>query len=141
MAEVVDTRRDMVRFAELGDGVRIAYDEFGDRSDPTLLLVMGLGMQMLAWDEEFCGLLVDRGFHVVRFDNRDAGLSSKHRGSRRPNVIAGSLGLSAGNSYDLDDMAADAAGLLDEVGAEHAHVVGASMGGMIAQTLAFRHRE
>ncbi len=141
MAEVVDRRLENVEIAELPGGVRIAYDEFGDRSDPTVLLVMGLGMQMLGWHEEFCELIVERGFHVVRFDNRDAGLSSKHRGSRRPNVIAGALGLPAGNPYALEDMAADAAGLLDHLGVEHAHVTGASMGGMIAQTLAFRHRE
>jgi pimeloyl-ACP methyl ester carboxylesterase len=139
VTEVVDTRRELVRFAELDGGVRIAYDEFGERSDPTLLLVMGLGMQMLGWDEDFCELLVERGFHVVRYDNRDAGLSSKHRGSRRPNVVAGALGLSAGNTYLLGDMAADAAGLLGHLGVDHAHVVGASMGGMIAQTLAVEH--
>jgi pimeloyl-ACP methyl ester carboxylesterase len=141
MAEVVDRRLELVEIAELGDGVRIAYDEFGDRSDPTVLLVMGLGMQMLGWDEEFCELLVERGFHVVRFDNRDAGLSSKHRGRRRPNVVAGALGLPAGNSYVIEDMAGDAAGLLRHLEVEGAHVVGASMGGMIAQTLAFRHGE
>jgi pimeloyl-ACP methyl ester carboxylesterase len=139
--QVVDSRRDRVEFADLGGGVRIAYEELGDRSDPTLLLVMGLGMQMLGWHEDFCEELVARGFHVVRYDNRDVGLSSKHRGDRRPNVIAGALGLSAGNSYDLGDMAGDAAGLLDHLGIERAHVTGASMGGMIAQTLAFRHRE
>lgn len=141
MSEVVDHRLELVEVADLGGGVRIAYDEFGDRSDPTVLLVMGLGMQMLGWHEEFCELIVERGFHVVRFDNRDVGLSSKHRGERRPNVIAGALGLPAGNSYDLGDMAADATGLLDHLGIESAHVTGASMGGMIAQTLAARHRE
>jgi pimeloyl-ACP methyl ester carboxylesterase len=138
---VVDRRLELVEIADLGGGVRIAYDEFGDRSDPTLLLVMGLGMQMLGWYEEFCEMLVERGFHVVRYDNRDAGLSSKHRGNRRPNVIAGAIGLPAGNPYDLGDMAGDAAGLLDHLEVDHAHLVGASMGGMIAQTLAFRHRE
>jgi len=138
---LVDARLERVEIAELPGGVRIAYDEFGDRSDPTMLLVMGLGMQMLGWHEDFCEMLAERGFHVVRFDNRDVGLSSKHRGERRPNVIAGALGLSAGNSYDLTDMAGDAAGLLDHLGVEQAHVTGASMGGMIAQTLAFRHRE
>ena len=98
---------------------------------------MGLGMQMLGWDEEFCELLADRGFHVIRFDNRDVGLSSKV-GESRPNVLAGAVRLRSAD-YDLGDMAGDAVGLLDHLEVERAHVVGASMGGMIAQTLAARH--
>ena len=98
---------------------------------------MGLGMQMLGWDEEFCELLAGRGYRVIRFDNRDVGLSSKV-GRSRPNVLAGAVGLRSAD-YDLAAMAGDAVGLLDHLALEQAHVVGASMGGMIAQTLAARH--
>ncbi|MEZ5073488.1 MAG: alpha/beta hydrolase [Solirubrobacterales bacterium] len=135
---VDDTARERVRTAEVGGGIELAYETFGDPNDPSLLLVMGLGMQMLAWDERFCAQLVDRGFHVVRFDNRDIGLSTKVGGGP-PNVIAGALGLTGSARYTLVDMAADAAGLLDALGIDRAHVVGASLGGMIGQTLAARH--
>ena len=138
---IEDTRRELVELAEAGRGIEIAYDAFGDPADPTLLLIMGLGMQMLGWEEELCELLVAEGFHVVRYDNRDVGLSSKQRGEGRPNVLAGALGLGNRSSYTIADMAADAAGLLEHLDAGAAHVVGASMGGMIAQTLAARHPE
>ena len=85
---VEDTARERVRFADTGGGIEIAYESFGDPSDPTILLVMGLGMQMLGWDEGFCELLVDRGYRVVRYDNRDIGLSTKIGGGT-PNVLAG----------------------------------------------------
>jgi pimeloyl-ACP methyl ester carboxylesterase len=114
----------------------LCYEEFGDPANETVLLVMGLGMQMLGWDEEFCEQLAGRGFHVVRFDNRDVGLSSK--GTGRVNVRAGLLGFTGTATYDLDDMAADGAGLLGALGVDSAHVVGASMGGMIGQQLAAR---
>lgn len=123
--------------AELG-GISIAYEAFGDPDDPTMLLVMGLGMQLLGWDAELCEMLAGRGFHVVRFDNRDVGLSTKLEG-RRVNLYAGMLGLTGSAAYDLDDMAADALGLIDHLQVERAHLVGASMGGMIAQQLASRH--
>ena len=116
------------------NGIVLCYQEFGDPGDETLLLVMGLGMQMVGWDEELCRQLAERGFHVVRFDNRDTGLSSKIGG--RVNVTAGMLGFTGSAVYTLDDMAADAAGLLDHLEVERAHLVGASMGGMIAQKLA-----
>ena len=132
---VADPGRARVELAPLPSGIEIAYETFGDPGEPALLLVMGLGMQMLGWDEELCELLVARGFHVIRFDNRDVGLSTKLRG--RPNVIAGAAGL-ASAEYRLSDMAEDAAGLLDHLGIERAHLVGASMGGMIAQSLAAR---
>lgn len=134
---VVDDRRDEVQMAPIGGGIEIAYESFGDPSDPTLVLVMGLGMQMLGWDKEFCELLNDRGFRVIRFDNRDVGLSTKV-GRDRPNVLAGAVGLGS-SDYRLGDMATDAVGLLDHLEVDDAHVVGASMGGMIAQTLAARH--
>ena len=120
-------------------GLTICYEQFGDPGDETLLLVMGLGMQLLGWDEELCGMLVERGFHVVRFDNRDVGLSSKLSG--RVNLAAGFAGLTGSAVYDLDDMAADTAGLLDHLGVDAAHLVGASMGGMIGQKLAARRPE
>jgi pimeloyl-ACP methyl ester carboxylesterase len=103
--------------------------------------VMGLGIQMLGWDEAFCQMLVDRGYFVIRYDNRDVGLSSKIEGGPEPNVMALMGGDFSSASYTLDDMADDAAGLLDELGIEKAHVVGVSMGGMIAQTLAIKHPE
>jgi len=135
---VEDTARGRVRTADVGGGIELAYETFGDPADPTLVLVMGLGMQMLAWDERFCEQLVLRGFHVVRFDNRDIGLSTKVGGGM-PNVIAGAFGVTGSARYTLADMAADTAGLLDALGVDRAHVVGASLGGMIGQTLAARH--
>ena len=126
--------------ADVGGGVEIAYESFGDPSDPAILLVMGLGMQMLGWDEGFCELLVERGYRVVRYDNRDIGLSTKVGGGT-PNVVAGAVGFTGSARYDLRDMAADALGLLDHLEIERAHLVGASMGGMIAQTLAAHHGE
>ncbi len=110
--------------------VELFYETFGDPADPPLLLVMGLGAQMLAWHEDFCQALVDRGFFVVRYDNRDVGLSTSFEGAATND---------AGAAYDLNDMAADAAALLDELGIDRAHIVGASMGGMIAQAIAINH--
>jgi pimeloyl-ACP methyl ester carboxylesterase len=125
------------RSAELPSGVRLCYETFGDRRDPTILLVMGLGTQMIAWHEDLCAMLTDSGFHVVRFDNRDCGRSSTMRG--RPPTQAQILTRRVRATYKLRDMAEDALGLLDELRIPAAHVVGASMGGMIAQTLAIRH--
>lgn len=139
--ETEDRRLELVRYAELPSGVRIAYDIFGSPGDPAMLLVMGLGMQMLGWDERFCELLAGRGYRVIRFDNRDVGLSSRFDEAGRPNVIAGAVGATRRAPYLLADMAADAAGLLDHLGIDAAHVTGASMGGMIGQTLAARHPE
>jgi pimeloyl-ACP methyl ester carboxylesterase len=121
------------------NGIEIAYETFGDPEAPTVLLVMGLATQMIAWDEEFCRQLAERGFHVVRFDNRDVGHSTKIRGGPRPRIWAAMLGLDGRPSYGLEDMADDAVGLLDHLDVGAAHVVGASMGGMIAQTIAIRH--
>jgi len=123
------------------NGIEVVYEAFGDPADETVLLVMGLGVQMLGWDEEFCRLLVGRGFHVVRFDNRDVGRSTKIEGGPRPDVMAAVAGDGSSASYLLDDMADDCVGLLDELGVEAAHLVGASQGGMIAQTVAVRHPE
>ena len=124
--------------SRVGD-VDIAYETFGDPSDPALLLVMGLATQMIAWHEDFCGQLAERGFHVIRFDNRDVGRSSAMRDIPVPTVRQLALRSKKAAGYTLSDMAGDAVGLLDELGIERAHVVGASMGGMIAQTIAIEH--
>jgi pimeloyl-ACP methyl ester carboxylesterase len=120
------------------NGLDIAHETFGDPGDPPLLLVMGLAAQMLLWREELCELLGERGFFVIRFDNRDVGRSSKTPGPP-PRIWPALLGRRVDAAYTLDDLADDAVGLLDELGIEAAHVVGASMGGMIAQTIAARH--
>jgi pimeloyl-ACP methyl ester carboxylesterase len=125
------------QFADLGD-ITLCYETFGDPQHPTLLLIMGLATQMIGWHEDFCAQLAGRGFHVVRFDNRDSGRSTHIKG---PAPTAGQLVRRSKKAahYRLTDMADDAAGLLDHLGVDQAHVVGASMGGMIAQTLAIRH--
>lgn len=127
------------RYVEVGRGITLCYDTFGDSSDPPLLLVMGLGMQMIAWHEDLCEELAGRGFHVVRFDNRDAGHSTSVRELPPPRLDQLLTRRFLGGQYTLADMADDAAGLLRELGLGPAHVVGASMGGMIAHTLAARH--
>ncbi len=126
------------RFCDVGDDITLCYETFGDPSDETALLVMGLGTQMIAWQDDFCRDLAARGFHVVRFDNRDIGRSTHLQGP--PPTIRQLLLRSRGAAhYKLSDMAEDAAGLLRELDLSPAHVIGASMGGMIAQTLAARH--
>jgi len=122
------------------NGITIEYEEFGDRSGRPLLLIMGLGAQMILWPEEFCEQLAARGHRVVRFDNRDVGKSSWFDQFGVPDVVA-AVGASLARQpvkapYLLRDMAADAVGLLDGLGIDRAHVVGASMGGMIAQSVA-----
>ena len=120
------------------NGIEIAYETIGSPSDRPLLLIMGLGGQMIWWDDEFCEQLVAAGFFVIRFDNRDSGRS--HDIGSPPRAIRTALRL-AKPAYTLDDMAADAAGVLDAAGLESAHVVGLSMGSMIAQTLALQRRQ
>ena len=121
------------------NGLEFEYDTFGEPSGPPLLLVMGLGAQLIGWDEEFCQMLADRGFHVIRFDNRDVGLSTRLDHLGVPDVMDVVRG-SVPPPYRLEDMADDAAGVLSALGIPAAHVVGASMGGFIAQTMAIRHR-
>lgn len=116
------------------NGLQIAYESFGDPDGVPVLLIMGLGTQMLAWPDDFCRQLADRGYHVVRFDNRDVGLST-HLDSVGPGRPVGSLLGLAKPAYRLVDMATDAAGLIEAIGWAGAHVVGVSMGGMIAQNL------
>jgi pimeloyl-ACP methyl ester carboxylesterase len=127
------------QLAQIGD-VEIAYEEFGDPNDPAMLLIMGLGVQMLGWDEDLCRMLAAEGFRVVRFDNRDVGRSTWYEGPA-PDWTVLAVGDAGTATYLLDEMAADALKLLDHLGIDAAHVVGASLGGMIAQTLAIRHPE
>lgn len=128
------------QYADLG-AVTLCYETFGDPADPTVLLVMGLGTQMLAWRPGFCDLLVAEGFHVVRYDNRDVGRSTHFSDHAPPSPLEIVLRRPRDPAYTLDDMAADAVGLLDHLGVATAHVVGVSMGGMIAQTVAVRYPE
>ncbi|HEY5816365.1 MAG TPA: alpha/beta hydrolase [Solirubrobacterales bacterium] len=121
------------------NGIEIAWQEIGDPDGEPLLLVMGLATQMLAWDEAFCALLAERGFRVVRFDNRDIGRSTKIEAAGVPKRAEMLLGGRRTAPYLLSDMAADTTGLMDHLGIESAHLVGASMGGMIAQTVAIEH--
>src|SRR5215212_5627178 len=123
------------------NGIEIEYETFGDSSKPAILLIMGLGIQMLGWHEVFCNMLAERGYFVIRFDNRDVGLSTKIEDGPTPDVMQLLAGDYSSASYTLDDMADDTAGLLDELGIDKAHVVGVSMGGMIGQTLAIKHPE
>ncbi|MDJ0978215.1 MAG: alpha/beta hydrolase [Erythrobacter sp.] len=126
-------------------GLKICYDEAGDRANETILLIMGLGVQLTHWPDEFIEALVERGYHVVRFDNRDIGLSEKMGEAKPPHfawqLLASRIGWKPRVPYKLAEMAADAAGLLDALEIDKAHAVGASMGGMIGQLLAINHRD
>jgi pimeloyl-ACP methyl ester carboxylesterase len=121
------------------DGIGIEYEVLGARDDPLLVLIRGLGSQMIAWDDRFCGALVARRFRVVRFDNRDIGLSSRITDAPAPDIKAVLRGDLSSVAYTLDDMAADVCALIEHVGSESAHLVGVSMGGMIAQLVAINH--
>lgn len=127
------------------NGIEIEYDERGPKDGSVILLIMGLGMQLIAWPDSFCDALAARGFRVIRFDNRDVGLSTKMR-SGGPLILTAAMaralvGLPVKPPYTLHDMAADVIGLMDALGIESAHVVGASLGGMIAQIVAAEHPE
>ncbi|QWC84588.1 alpha/beta fold hydrolase [Nocardioidaceae bacterium] len=121
--------------------VELAYETFGDPSDPPLVLVMGLATQMLGWPDGFCRTLVDAGFFVVRFDNRDIGLSTHLHEAGQPDLSPYFEGRPVESAYVLADMADDTAALLDGLGLDRVHLVGASMGGMIVQEFALRHPE
>lgn len=127
------------------NGIRIAYDTFGESSLPALLLIAGNGAQMLFWDAAFCERLARTGLFVIRFDNRDAGLSTKFEEAGIPDIMAtikaAMEGKTVESAYSLEDMADDSVGLLAALGIEKAHICGASMGGMIAQVVASRHPE
>jgi pimeloyl-ACP methyl ester carboxylesterase len=125
--------------APVSPGVELCYQTFGDPDDDPLLLVMGLGGPMTWWDPALCRLLAESGFYVIRYDNRDTGRSSRGTGRvTRPRLIKAFLGRPVKPPYTLADLADDAFGLLDHLGLESAHVVGVSMGGMIAQTMAIK---
>jgi pimeloyl-ACP methyl ester carboxylesterase len=128
------------RFCDTGD-VRLCYETVGDPSQPALLLIMGLGGQMITWHDDFCELLADSGFQVIRFDNRDCGRSTRLEQLAPPSLLELVTRRIRRPAYTLADMAGDAVGLLDHLDVDAAHVVGASMGGMIAQTLATTHPE
>ena len=138
--------------AKLKSGIELEYDTFGSAGDPALLLIMGFTAQMVVWEPDFCNLLAAGGLHVIRFDNRDCGLSTHLDGieSNTQAVIEAAILIQAGETaagqiempkvaYTLSSMAADAIGLLDHLGIERAHVLGASLGGMIAQTFAIEY--
>lgn len=125
------------QFADVGP-VTLCYETFGDPSDPAILLIMGLGTQMVAWREDFCQQLVERGFFVIRYDNRDSGKSSSMEGAP-PTLREMTTRRIKKPAYSLAEMADDAAGLLDHLDIDRAHIVGASMGGMIAQHFALRY--
>jgi pimeloyl-ACP methyl ester carboxylesterase len=124
------------------NGIHIAYDTFGKENDPVVLLIIGIGTQMVIWDEAFCSMLAAKGFRVVRFDNRDMGRSTVLEEAGAVDLIALENAVQKGESYPipytLEDMAEDAVGLLDHLGVDEAHVVGASMGGMIGQIMSAR---
>ena len=131
-------------FAPLPNGVTLAYDTFGDRDRPPLLLVMGLAGPLNWWSPDLCRLLASRGFFVIRFDNRDVGRSTKLHGlggGTRGDVVRGFARRKASPPYTISDMAGDAAGLLDHLEISQAHITGVSMGGMIAQTMAIEHAQ
>ncbi len=130
-------------YARLESGVDICYDTFGHRSDPAVLLIMGMSGPLTWWSPDFCTLLASRGFFVIRYDNRDTGRSTKMRGQggRRGDVVKTFIRAKAPTPYTLSDLGDDATGLLDHLGIHQAHVTGVSMGGMIAQTLAIEHPE
>nr|WP_090279203.1 alpha/beta fold hydrolase [Mycolicibacterium komanii]CRL75013.1 alpha/beta hydrolase [Mycolicibacterium komanii] len=131
--------------AVCGD-VGIFYEDLGDPADPPVLLIMGVGAQLPMWPDGFCARLIGQGYRVIRFDHRDTGLSTKLDGQRAdgsvyPRVLRYLMGRGSSVPYTLVDLAEDARGLLDHLGVERAHIVGASMGGMIAQVLAGRHSD
>ncbi|MGB0091212.1 MAG: alpha/beta hydrolase [Solirubrobacteraceae bacterium] len=120
-------------------GIDIAFERFGEPEAPPVLLVMGLGMQMLGWADEFCAALVAHRLHVIRFDNRDVGLSTHLSDAPTPDVMAALSRDTSSAAYRLSEMAGDTVGLLDALEFDSVHIVGASMGGMIAQTVAIEY--
>jgi pimeloyl-ACP methyl ester carboxylesterase len=141
----VQFRSGFARTGGSANPIDIYYEDMGDPNDPAVLLIMGLGAQLLLWRKEFCEKLVDQGLRVIRYDNRDVGLSTKlsgrHTGaSLAPRMVRSFLGLRSPAVYTLEDVADDAAALLDHLEIDTAHIVGASMGGMVAQVFAARHK-
>jgi len=124
------------------NGIQLNYDSFGNQDDPVILLIMGLATQMIYWDEDFCRMLATQGFWVIRFDNRDVGKSTWLKGMSKPSTLSlianAMFNRPVGAAYLLDDMVADTIGLMDGLDIKQANLVGASMGGMIAQSLAIK---
>ena len=142
--DLAQTRRKHPRMPNIkANDITIEYEVFGDPSKPALLLVCGLGGQLIDWDERLCQQLVDRGFFVIRYDNRDTGLSQKFDAAGAPDMGAVFAAAASGEPittpYSLNDMADDGIALLGALGIDKAHLVGASMGGMIVQAMAIRH--
>jgi pimeloyl-ACP methyl ester carboxylesterase len=140
----MDIRTGIACIPSDGDELEIHYEDMGDPSDPPVLLIMGLGAQLVLWRTGFCERLVSHGYRVIRYDNRDVGLSSKLHGRRAGGSLIAALarsfiGRPSPSVYTLEHMADDAAALLDHLEIDRAHVVGASMGGMIAQIFAARY--
>ena len=140
----MDIRTGIARIPSDGDELEIHYEDMGDPSDPPVLLIMGLGAQLVLWRKGFCERLVSHGYRVIRYDNRDVGLSSKLHGRRAGGSLIAALarsfiGRPSPSVYTLEHMADDAVALLDHLGIDRAHIVGASMGGMIAQIFAARY--
>jgi pimeloyl-ACP methyl ester carboxylesterase len=129
-----------VQRAQVGE-LELAYETFGTAGDPPVLLVMGLATQMIGWPDDFCRQLADRGYYVVRFDNRDIGLSTHLHDAGAPDLMAVLGGDHSSVPYELADLAGDCVGLLDALGLDSVHLVGASMGGMIAQLVALQAPE
>jgi len=125
------------------NGIQIEYDTFGKSSHPALLLIIGLGSQLIYWQNEFCKQIADKGFYVIRYDNRDSGLSTKFEGLSSEEIMEKIMALFSGEKvsvpYTIEDMSNDAVGLLDEMKIEKAHICGMSMGGYIAQTFAINN--
>jgi pimeloyl-ACP methyl ester carboxylesterase len=120
-------------------GIAVAYERFGDLQAPPVLLIQGIASQLIHWHEDFCAELAGQGLQVIRFDNRDVGLSSHFPDAPVPDMAAAAAGDYSSVSYTLSDMAADTVGLLDALGLDSAHIVGISLGAMIAQTIAIEH--
>jgi pimeloyl-ACP methyl ester carboxylesterase len=133
----VETQSPETRYAD-ANGIRIAYETFGAPTDPAMLMIMGLGTQMIAWSDDLCAQLAEHGYHVIRFDNRDVGLSTHLDHVPTPSMLD-LVARRRPPPYTIDDMADDAAGLLAALDIGSAHVVGASLGGFIAQALVLRH--
>lgn len=129
------------RFVTLDSGIDLCFETFGSPDDPTVLLIMGLGGPMTWWPKSLCKKIAKSGFHVIRFDNRDTGRSTKidHVEVPKSALVSTFFGWKVAPPYTLSDMADDAIGLLDRIGVDRAHVIGVSMGGMIAQTAAIEH--
>ena len=125
------------------NGIHIEYETFGNPSSPALLLIIGLGSQLIHWQDEFCQQIADTGYHVIRYDNRDVGLSTKFDEVRMPQIMEKVMAIFSGQEvttpYTTEDMANDAVGLLDALNIDKAHICGMSMGGMIAQTFAINN--